>query len=250
MRIKYISNADPRVQIFDELVREKFPHLLNESNPELYLVAGGDGAMLHAIQKTIEEDAKYLGKALGTVNFLMNLIKDDSRFLDDLISDRLRPYYFETYSIDAYLNGKKIGEAVNDVILGDKINDYITYEISSEEGDFQNMVVKGGGICISTAIGSTAFNFNNGGRIIPLNSCLLSITGIVCNRYLNDIIPFQELRIQANKGKIFLSNVYSGDFSGKNELILKKGTKIKIGFLNKEEFLERRIKYSHRYRSE
>ncbi len=108
--------------------------------------------------------------------------------------------------------------------------------------------MKGSGICISTAIGSTAFNFNNNGRILPLDSNLLSITGIVCNRFLNDIIPFQEIHIKSNGAKIYLTNVESKVLEEGDELILKKGSQIEIGFLNRKEFLERRIEIAHRYR--
>ena len=53
MRIKYILSKDPRVKEFNKIIKENFPQLLVEKKPQLYLVAGGDGAMLHAIHKTI-----------------------------------------------------------------------------------------------------------------------------------------------------------------------------------------------------
>ncbi len=250
MKIKYILSEDKRVFEFNELIKNNFPQFLTEDNPDLYLVAGGDGAMLHAIQDTLKEDTKYFGKALGSLNFLMNKIEGDKNFLNKLSNDDFTPYFFTSSAIEVFLNGKKIGEAVNDVILGDKINDYITYNISSSDGDFQNLEIKGCGLCISTPIGSTAYNYNNGGRILPLNSCLLSITGIVCNRYLNDIIQFNELKITANKGRVLLSNVSKAELNEGDELVLKKGTQIQIGFMDKEDFLKRRIQFSHRYRKD
>ena len=248
MRIKYLINKDSRVKDFNILIKNNFPNLLTEKKPELYLVAGGDGAMLHAIHKTIDKGIPYLGKAMGTFNFLMNQFDDDIQTINKILNDEIKIDTLSSHAIQVYLNRKKLGEAVNDVILGDKITSYFTFNISSENNDFENFEVKGSGLCISTTIGSTAFNYNNGGRILPLDSDLLSITGVVCNRYLNDIVPFQKIYIKANGAKIFLSNIYAKTLNEGDTLVLKRGHEIKIGFLNKNDFLKRRIDLSHRYR--
>lgn len=241
-------NNDSRVEKFNTLVKNKFPQLLTEKAPEIYLVAGGDGAMLHFIHETIDTGIPYIGKAMGTFNFLMNRITEDEKTINDLLKDNIDLEIFHSYAIEASLDGEKLGEAVNDVILGDKLTGYHTFKISTENGDFEEFEIKGSGICISTPIGSTAFNFNNNGRILPLDSCLLSMTGVVCNRYLNDIFPFQEINIEANGAKIYLTNVESKILSEGSKLTLKKGSKIGITFIDKEDFLKRRRDIAHRYR--
>jgi len=248
VRIRYLQNKDKRVKDFNTLIESKFPTLLDEKNPQIYLVAGGDGAMLGAIHDTIDSQIPYIGKALGTFNFLMNKIDDDEKFINDLLNDRVKIDIFKTHAIRAFLDGKKLGEAVNDVILGDKLTGYHTFSLSTSTGDFQEFEVKGSGICVSTTIGSTAFNYNNNGRILPLDSCLLSITGVVCNRFLNDIVPFEEVRIKSNGARIYLTNVESEILDEGLELVLKKGSEISIAFLDKNEFLRRRIEIAHRYR--
>ncbi len=249
MRIKYIYNKDERTEDFFKLIKSKFPQILEETNPEIYLVSGGDGAMLHAIHKTIDSNIPYFGKALGTFNFLMNKIHNDEKFLRDLLDDKIRLEYFSSNAIAVYLDNKKIGEAVNEIVLGESIMGYHNFKITTQHGDFKNFEVKGSGLCISTSIGSTAFNFNNGGRILPLDSDLLSITGVVCNRYLNDIIKCQEIILESNGAKIFLSNIDSGNLDVNKKLVLKKGKSIKIGFLNKHSFLQRRIEIGNRFRN-
>lgn len=248
MRIKYNVNKDPRVKEYNNLITNNFPLLLTEKKPELYLVAGGDGAMLHAIHDTIDTDIPYLGKALGTFNFLMNNIDDDIHIIKSLLNNSIKIETFTTYAIKAYLNGEEIGQAVNDVILGNKLYDYFTFNISTESKDLDDFEVKGSGVCISTAIGSTAFNYNNGGRILPLDSDFLSITGVVCNRYLNDILPFQNIHITSNGARIYLTNTNSKVLKEGDKLLLKKGSEIRIAFLDKNEFLKRRIDISHRFR--
>ncbi len=248
VKIKYILSKDPRVRDFNNLIKDNFPRLLTEKKPDLFLVAGGDGAMLHAIHDTINAHIPYLGKALGTFNFLMNSIDNDIEIINGLLEDKIKFQTLKSNAIGAYLNGKKLGEAVNDVILGKRLTDYFTFRITTENKDLDNFEVKGSGLCISTTIGSTAFNYNNGGRIFPLDSDLLSITGVVCNRYLNDILPFQKIWIKANGPQIYLTNVKSKAISEGDTLLLKKGSEIEIGFLDKNEFLKRRIELSHRFR--
>jgi len=249
MKIKFLSNInDKRVDSFRNLIVEKFPQLFDEEDPELYLVAGGDGAMLHAIQETIDHKIPYIGKAMGTFNFLMNKIDDDESFLNRLINDEIKFETFKSNAIVAYLNEKKIGESVNDVILGNKIMDYHSFSISTKSGDFSDFKLKGSGLCISTPIGSTAFNYNNNGRILPINADFLSITGVVSNRFLNDIVPFEKISIKSNGSNIYLTNVDAGILKEGDELILEKGTRIKIAFLDKKDFLKRRIEIGHRYR--
>lgn len=248
MRIKYLINNDKRVKEFNSFIKQNYPTLLTEKKPQLYLVAGGDGTMLRAIHETIDTGIPYFGKAMGTFNFLLNKFENDKEILDGLIEDKIKIHTFKSYAIKAILNDQELGQAVNDVILGDKITGYHSFIISTKNGDLNNFELKGSGVCISTPIGSTAFNFNNNGRILPLDSNLLSITGIVCNRFLNDIVSFEEIKIKSDNAKIYLSNVKSKTFDTNSELILKKGSQIEIAFLDKNEFLKRRIDIAHRYR--
>ncbi|HOK59785.1 MAG TPA: NAD(+)/NADH kinase, partial [Candidatus Dojkabacteria bacterium] len=145
MRIKYLINKDSRVKDFNILIKNNFPNLLTEKKPELYLVAGGDGAMLHAIHKTIGKGIPYLGKAMGTFNFLMNQFDDDIQTINKILNDEIKIDTLSSHAIQVYLNRKKLGEAVNDVILGDKITSYFTFNISTEQKDFDNFEIKGGG---------------------------------------------------------------------------------------------------------
>lgn len=248
MKIKYIPNTDIRVDKFNAFINDNFPSLITESNPDIFLIAGGDGCMLRSIHDTIDTKIPYFGKAMGTFNFLLNSFDNDREVIQDLINEKIKLNTFKSHAIKATLGGKKLGEAVNDVILGDKITGYHSFSLSTNNGDFRDFELKGSGICISTPIGSTAFNFNNNGRILPLDSNLLSITGIVCNRFLNDIVPFEDIKIKSNGAKIYLSNVESDILEEGHELVLSKGTEIQIAFLDKQNFIEKRIEIAHRYR--
>jgi len=132
MKIRYIYNKkDTRNKNFTKLIQTKFPKFINEKNPDLILVAGGDGAMLHAITDTIDLCVPYFGKALGTMNFLMNDFDNDEIIIKNLINQELKIHTIKTYAISASLDGKKIGEAINEVVLGNNISDYFNFNITS-----------------------------------------------------------------------------------------------------------------------
>lgn len=249
MRIKYLeNNVDDRVREFNKYIKERYPQLLEEKNPELFLIAGGDGAMLHRVRENITSNLPFFGKAMGTFNFLLNKFEDNEKIIQGLLEDNIPLYSFKASAIEVLLNGESIGQAVNDVIIGDSVMGYHTFWISTANGDFSNFEIRGSGLCISTTIGSTAFNYNNNGQILPLDSDLLSITGVVCNRYLNDIIPFQDVTIKGTGGMIYLSNVANHILEKSSTLTLRRGQDIEILFLNRADFLKRRNDIANRYR--
>jgi len=250
MRIKYIISSDNRVRNFNNYIKSEFPEFLEEENPDLILVAGGDGALHHAVQKYYHLNVPFLGKACGTFNFLMNEFDDKDGVLDRLVKNKVSLNTYSFRNIVVSLNGQEIGEAVNDVIIGGSIMNYFKFNLTTENKSLENFEVKGTGICISTVIGSTAFNFNNNGNVLPLDSNLWSLTGIVCNRHLNDLIKPQRIEIKSNGGKVFLSGVEKTELTKNDSLVLKEGSTVRLAFLDKEKFLSRRIELANRCRLE
>ncbi len=250
MKIKYVPSKDPRVSKFNRFIETNYPEMINADNFDIILVAGGDGAMHHTIHDYAHLNKVFFGKALGTFNFLMNAFENDKEIIDSILSDKTRIYTINTHSISVYLDGKYLGEAVNDVIVGGGLNDYLAFSISSKDKSFEHFNAKGLGLCISTDIGSTAFNFNNGGSILPLQCGLWSVTGVVCNRHINDIISSQPIEIKSDGAEIFLSGIYKGTLKKDSTLTISKGKLIKLGFLKKLTFQQKRFDLANRYRRE
>ena len=80
-----------------------------------------------------------------------------------------------------------------------------------------------------------------------------SISGIVCNRHLEDIIKVNKLRIscecQRTNPTVFLDGIDKNITLEKgDEIILKKGSNTKILFQNKDDFLKKRLEIISRYR--
>lgn len=248
VKIKYRVSPDSRVHKLNSIIKDKYPDFLDESNPDMILTAGGDGGMHHTIFENSDFDGIFFGIAMGNLNFLMNVVDDEVKLIDNLISNKIKIHIVETSTFDVYKNDAFIGKAVNDVIFGSSINGYHEYTLSTQDGSFDEFTFKGTGLCIATALGSTAYNYNNGGPILPLESEICSITGIVTNRYLKDILQMQHICIKANGGNIYLSGIDKGSINNSDAITLKPSKRIKIGFLNKEEFNKKRVDFAHRYR--
>ncbi len=254
MNIKYIESSDTRAEKFNSLVKKHCPQILDTKNPELILVAGGDGAMMHAIRRYNHLNAPFLGIAKGTFNFLMNEIKNEKQFLTKLLENKANIHFQHTQTIQVMLKNKNIGYAVNDIILGTSVIGYHTFEISTHDKTLSKMEVKGSGLCISTDLGSTAYSYNLGNPAIPLDNQLLIISGIVCNKYINDILKIQKIAITLKSNRepcnIFLDGIKQ-DLCLKEEeqILLQEGKTVTIGFLSLKDFNEKRRGISNRHRN-
>lgn len=257
MKIKYLQSQDIRVRQINEMILEHFPGLLEETHPDLIVVAGGDGALLHAIQQWNHLQVPFFGYAAGTLNFLMNKIEDFEGYLRGLSEGRLKLHTLETTAIKAeFISGDQrriVGQAINEVVLGTSIMGYHHFVLSSKDNSFDNFEVKGSGICIASDLGSTGYNFNANGAVLPIACQLWSIKGVVCNRYLDDIIHIQEIQIRNNstrsKPQLFLDGI-DKEVSLKqgDALLLSAGDVIKIAFSDNDSFLRKRTEIASRYR--
>lgn len=249
MQIKYLLSQDKRVDKFNEFIIKHFHELVVEKNPEIIMVAGGDGAMLHAMNDHPNFKGIYFGKGMGTLNFLMNNIDNDKTVIEKLLSNNIQLHIVKTQSISVFLDGKEIAKANNDIIIGDSIHNYHKFALTSEDRSFNEFKFKGGGICISTPLGSTAFNFNNGGNILPLDSDVWALTGVVCNNRINDILSSQSVEIISSGGVLSIDGIELADLNDSHKIELKPGSITKIGFLDGSDFLERRVNLANRYRN-
>ena len=260
MRIKYILSKDTRSESFSNLIKEKYPEFLTEKDPEVILVSGGDGAFLHAVQKFNSPGVSFLGRAAGTLNFFMNKFSDDEEFLKLLLQQKLDLRHLSTNGIRVEIRKKgkeniEVGNAINEIVIGADIMGYYNFSISSEDSSFNKFKVKGTGICISTDMGSTGYNFNLGGVIVPLGSGFWSLRGIATNRYINDILKIQEIEISClslgTKPWIFIDGIRSKvKIEQDDKIVLTKGENIEIIFLEDSDFAKKRIEIMSRYRKD
>jgi NAD kinase len=251
MKIKTVFNRnDPRQEKYIRFLEKSFPETIIEEDPDMYFVIGGDGAMLHA-HKHMTKDIPFFGKSMGTVNFIMNSFNNDFSVIEGLLNDTLKPIIIKTPKIKVSVKTQKEKfefYAINDVIIGSNISDWNSFEITAKSGLYNKDIINGLGLCISTPLGSTAFNANNKGKVTPIDSKLWSITGVVTTKNIDEVIKPQKIKIKILSKRCDPSVYIDGEA---NKIKLTSGDIVKvshtketfsIAFLDKVAFNSKRMK--------
>ena len=241
IQLEYNQDDDRQKPVISQL-QEKYGSIIGD-NPDLIAVVGGDGAMISAMNKHGDYDkpSKLFGIGRGTVNFLMNDINVD---LNNLELHNLS--YYNIYNLEIHIDGEILNQKIyNDIVLGNTLMEMHTFTLNGL--GFNNYVIRGSGLCISTALGSTAFNVNNNGTVLPLDdNHLLSITGVICNRDLNVIYNGEELTIDFETRTavcIFTDGHKYTCYNKKGTIKIVKPLKHSIElFFNNANFSRRRMK--------
>lgn len=150
----------------------------NAKKADVIVVVGGDGTLLHAINKYYGLSKLFFGVNRGTVGFLLNPVKTVKEFLrifknfgeNKIVQSKLIKATFITE------NKKKeqIYCAFNDIYLNAPHGSSISGLVKTKKS--LNRKFSGDGIIIATPQGSTAYNRAVGGSILPLGHDILAVT--------------------------------------------------------------------------
>jgi NAD+ kinase len=134
-----------------------------DETPDLGLVLGGDGTILHALRRFSGTNVPVFGVNFGTVGFLAAVERKDAeagiaRALDGEI---------ETIELPAVrvTAGGKSGIGFNDVTLARRPHDRVA-ELSYRIADEEVGHVRCDGLVAATPVGSTGYNLANQGPIL------------------------------------------------------------------------------------
>ena len=155
---------------------------------------GGDGTLLKAIHKFRHLGKAFFGIGAGTLNFLMN---DNDKISPEAKYKKFRLIKVAvTFTVENDMdNGNKVQiteefQAFNEVMMGGDMNTWAEFNVHDKDAIIGKF--KGGGICISTAQGSTGFNMGNGGSILPLSSDQWFVTSAFSKRDIR--VPIEPKR--------------------------------------------------------
>jgi NAD+ kinase len=139
------------------------PAVDGDPHPDLCLVLGGDGSILHALRRFARTGVPVFGVNFGTVGFLAAVERDEAR------EGIARALGGECETID--LPGLEVGlgghdgVGLNDVTLARRPHDRVaelSYRIAGEEVGH----VRCDGLVAATPVGSTGYNLANQGPIL------------------------------------------------------------------------------------
>jgi NAD+ kinase len=151
------------VQRFERAAQAAGAEVVDDGDPDLFVVLGGDGTMLRALKHSLDTGAPVLGVNFGRVGFLTAL--DDSELEPGLARVFGGEYtVVELPTLEIELGGKT-HTAVNDcVATSSTIGRMVMLGWSVGGEDLGTLSCDG--VIVSTPSGSTAYNLSNGGPVL------------------------------------------------------------------------------------
>jgi NAD+ kinase len=146
------------------------------ADADIVVALGGDGFMLRTLHRMIGNDVPVFGMKIGNIGFLMN------RFSEDDLMPRLaaaRPVNLNPLKMEVETESgtKTSALAINEISLLRQTNQAAHIRILvNDTVKVENLICDG--ILLSTAAGSTAYNFSVRGPILPLGTDALALTPI------------------------------------------------------------------------
>jgi len=131
--------------------------------PDICLVLGGDGSILHALRRYAHTEVPVFGVNFGTVGFLAAVEREEAaagirRALEGEIETVQLP------GLEVKVDGKE-GIGLNDITLARRPHDRVaelSYRIAGQEVGH----VRCDGLVVATPVGSTGYNLANQGPIL------------------------------------------------------------------------------------
>jgi NAD+ kinase len=178
---------------------------INPARADFFVVAGGDGTLLHAINLFRKYNKPFFGINRGTSGFLLNQIDSAEELAEvflnfsackliklnmlqgDFVADSGRQVKSFYAFNDFYIKAARGNDRVIGTIKGTK--------------NFPKHEFDGDGIIVSTAQGSTAYNYSAGGAIISLGTNQLAIKSICTKQSLRAVVPNQGLTVEIVRGQ-------------------------------------------------
>lgn len=178
---------------------------IDEKNPDYIVVLGGDGTFLGAERSYYKLGVPFVGVGFGRVNFLLNRsIGSAQEFVQKL---QQRDWItFPIHGIKAQVftaHGEEKGVAFNDVYVK-SLDPTRVVRLALSTREYKNVEITGDGMIVATPQGSTAYNRNAGGTILPLDSALWCLTGICTQQRLRVVVAHQEITISVQKKGVML----------------------------------------------
>lgn len=165
------------------LAREQFEKLRifqcqDGEEPDLIVPIGGDGYMMHCIRKNWRRFIPFYGVNAGHVGYLLN----DRSTLEELFSSPLK-LHFTTM---LYCQAEKEGDTGERMMLSELAFNDAWVERSSGQTALIRILVngqerirrlRGDGVLVSTAAGSTAYSQALGASPVPVGAPLIQVVG-------------------------------------------------------------------------
>lgn len=211
-------------------------------NLEKILIFGGDGTLLGSQRDYYKLGVPFIGVGFGSVNFLLNRnINNPADFYEKLMKDVWVNFLMQAIEVEILTKGgiKQKGIAFNDVYFK-AVDPTSSVTLKLDTREYSNLKVKGDGLIIASPQGSTAYNRNAGGTILPLDSGLWCLTGICTQDRLHVTVAHQNIQVKVIRGDAMLVTDNKVFEQVQEVHIMPSNFKTAISFDRGENFEQRR----------
>ncbi len=174
-KIHIISDNNKKSIKFKRLIKNK----INKSKfifNNLIIVIGGDGFMLQALKKNIDNNKFFYGVNSGNYGFLMNKFSSKN-ILKNISKAKMISISPLEMTVNSKSKQKKKFLAINEISILRQSRQAASLSIKYGSKQIIKKLVSDG-VLVSTPAGSTAYNLSVYGPILSLNSKKLSIAPI------------------------------------------------------------------------
>lgn len=188
-RIHFVGSEHAETPMAIRQLKETYGQAELDS-ADVIVALGGDGFMLRVLHQMVDSGLPVYGMRMGRIGFLMNRYQDDN-LLERLAlakSVSLNPLRMLASCVDGT---EHRALAINEVSLLRQSNQAAHLSLSINGATKIDELVADG-ILVSTAAGSTAYNFSARGPILPLGTGALAVTPISPfrpRRWLGAVLP-------------------------------------------------------------
>ena len=200
---------------------------------ECVLVLGGDGTLIRAAAKLVDENLPLIGVNLGTLGYLCEL---EAANVFDAIDELMDGHYMleERMMLSAY--GIKNGiqteakTALNDVVIHRTGALSVVNLIVSVNGEYLK-TFRADGIIVSTPTGSTGYNMSAGGPIVDPKAKMMLITPINAHNLNSRSIVISaddEVMIEIGQRRSQKDETVEVSYDGDNAVGLEVGDRLVV----------------------
>jgi len=194
-------------------------------NPcDLVVALGGDGTILRAVHECSNNDVPLLGIKFGRLGFLSGALAEDLlEAVKTALEGRTQIERRALLQVKAFASGELIGThyALNEALLGRHTDSHV---ISTKVRINRHTVyqLRGDGIIVATATGSTAYALSAGGPILSPESRAMSLVPMASHTLISRAIvtapkdlvcvhlpdPDRAGAVLSIDGKVVIDNMY------------------------------------------
>jgi len=174
-RIHFVASQVKPAGDAAAVMRERYGQY-DLAEAEVIVALGGDGFMLRTLHRVIGSDLPVFGMKIGNVGFLMNRYSEEDLVARLAAASRvsLNPLCMD---VETESGTSASAIAINEISLLRQTNQAAHIRIMINDiVKMEELVCDG--VLLSTAAGSTAYNFSVRGPILPLGTDALALTPI------------------------------------------------------------------------